>query len=657
MITAAAIPSRRGAPPLKRGFFRLLSSFLIGCVIGAALVALPYLIRPGLRIDFDQDSPYRLKFTRGFYPSERTADGVTFAWTAGRASLQLRNLPRATGWRFAAKISVPRREPGTSEVTLLVDRGQRAQWTLVRGVSHELEADVPAVDRERGAQIELRVADVFVPGPDDPRELGLAVDRITIVPESRFRGLPLSVLLRFAAAVGLLGAIAAFFGGLPWAAGISVASGLAVSALTFHRSALYLDFDQYLPLAVAGALVVLAGGRVLSQLLRTASSTWTAAAIAVGIAATFVKLLVVLHPGLTLGDSVFHLNRLKLVMEGTWFFTSKAPGGDFPYPVAFYVIVSKLPTWGIDWIPLMRSTAIVVDGFVALCLALTVGRWRGDRAALFTLGTWHTLPALFQVQGIAYLTNAFGNLVAAGALTALIFVRERRWLLPLTIASACAFVAFLAHVSSFLILLGTLLLVALASLVWNRRTLAAVSLTVALIGGTAAWTAYYRHFSSVYGALYARPAGPAPAAPAPVQRAEAHQTVWAPGWMSLRNRIVAIPAYLGKYFGWPVLVLSAAGLLHTVRRSAADRDGLDIVLVAWVVTAMVFLLISLFTPLDVRYYLAAAPAVAALSGCTTARWLVSPDRRWRIAGAGLFAMVVAQGIWYVVRFFGPVLPR
>jgi hypothetical protein len=106
-----------------------------------------------------------------------------------------------------------------------------------------------------------------------------------------------------------------------------------------------------------------------------------------------------------------------------------------------------------------------------------------------------------------------------------------------------------------------------------------------------------------------------------------------------------------------VLVLSAAGLLYTVRRGATDRDGLDIVLVAWVATAMVFLLISLFTPLDVRYYLAAAPAVAALSGCTTARWLASADRRWRIASATLFAMVVAQGVWYVVRFFGPVLPR
>ena len=111
---------RRSLSVLSSSFVLLASSFLI--------VALPYLLQPGLRIDFDQDSPFRLRFARGFYPSERTADNVSFAWTAGRAVLTLRNLPRATAWRFEAKLSVPRPEPGTSEVTLLVDRVETARW-------------------------------------------------------------------------------------------------------------------------------------------------------------------------------------------------------------------------------------------------------------------------------------------------------------------------------------------------------------------------------------------------------------------------------------------------------------------------------------------------------------------------------------------------
>jgi hypothetical protein len=350
------------------------------------------------------------------------------------------------------------------------------------------------------------------------------------------------------------------------------------------------------------------------------------------------------------------LNRLQLVREGTWYFTSQAPGGQFPYPIAFYVIVSKLPIGTIDWIPLMRGFAIVVDGILGLWLALTVRRVRGDRAGLFTLGIWHALPALFQVHGIAYLTNAFGNLVAAGALAALILVRRKDWLLPLVIGSACAIVAFLTHVSSFLILSATLIVIALVALLWSRRTLAAVAVAVALVAGAVAWTTYYRHFTSVYRELSTRQADIAAPVSVPVQRAEAHQTVWVPGWHPLRNRMTAIPGYLGKYFGWPVLVLFVAGILDVLRRTASERDELDIVLIAWTTTAMGFLLISLVSPLDLRYYLAVAPAMAALAGCTVATWLSSDDRRWRIAGACLFSLVVAQGVWYVVRFFSSI-PR
>lgn len=255
------------------------------------------------------------------------------------------------------------------------------------------------------------------------------------------------------------------------------------------------------------------------------------------------------------------------------------------------------------------------------------------------------------MHGIAYLTNAFGNLIAAGALAALLIVTEKRWLVPLVVASACAIVAFLTHVSTFLILLGTLLVIGFVARLWKRRTLAVIAVAVAVVAGAVAWTVYYRHFTTVYKELSTRPANATVGAVVPVQRAEAHQTVWVRGWTPLRNRIFAIPGYLQKYFGWPVLVLSVAGVLHSVRRSASERDGLDVVLVAWVVTASAFLLVSLFSPLDLRYYLASAPAVAALGGCTMARWIAGEDRRWRILAYGLFALVVIQGIAYVVRFF------
>jgi hypothetical protein len=636
---------------MKPSPFPLLpSSFVLGCAIAALFIALPYLVRPGVELDFDQDSPFRLKYARGFYPAERTADNVPFAWTAGRAVLTLRSIPRATPWRFEATLAIPRPEPGTSEVTLLVDRVEVARWQLSRSASHELQAPVPAARSERGVQVELRVADVFSPGRDDPRELGLLIERIAFVPERRFRSLPIGPVSRFAVSVGLLSAVVALLTGLRFAAVTVASASAALSVLAFHESALYLEFDQIVLPSVGAALIVLGCGLTLRHLHGLSSSAWTTATLSIGLAATFVKILVVLHPGLTLGDSVFHLNRLQLVREGTWFFTSQAPGGQFPYPVAFYVIVSRLPIANVDWIPLMRGFAIVIDGLVAICLALTVARERSDRAGLFTIGTWHALPALFQVQGIAYLTNAFGNLVAALSLVAVVFAKKERWQLPLVIATIGATLAFLSHVSSFLILLGTLLAVMLVAVLWKRRTLAVVAMAVAVVAATAAWTTYYRHFTSVYGELSARRADPSPPVSVPAQRAEAHQTVFVSGWIPLRNRIGAIPGYLGKYFGWPVIVLSMAGVLHTARRGVR-RDELDIVLIAWILAAFGFLLISLFTPLDLRYYLAAAPAVAALGGTTVDRWVSSSDQRTPIAAYGLFALVVIQGIAYVARFF------
>ena len=572
-------------------------------------------------------------------------------WTAGRAVLMLRSVPRAVAWHFEAKLSVPRPEPGTSDVTLLVDRVEVARWRLARSGSHELQAPVPVAESERGVQIELRVADVFSPGRDDPRELGLMIERIALVPENRFRSLPLGAISRVAVSAGLLCAVVTLFAGLPLAAAITASASAALAALAFHESALYLDFDQTALPGLAAAFVVFGCGLSLRHLLGLSASPSTTAMLSIGLAATFVKLLVVLHPGLTLGDSVFHLNRLQLVREGTWFFTSQAPGGQFPYPVAFYVIVSKLPVGDGDWIPLMRGFAVLVDGLLAVCLALTVARERSDRGGLFTLGAWHALPALFQVQGIAYLTNAFGNLVAALSLVTLVSVQKRRWLLPLVIAAFCATVAFLTHVSSFLILLGTLLAVALFALLSNRRALAIVAMAVAISAATVAWATYYRHFTSVYSEMSARRADATAQLTVPIQRAEAHQTVFVPGWIPLRNRIAAIPGYLGKYFGWPVIVLSMAGMLHSVGRVTGKRDELDIVLVAWIVAAFGFLLISLFTPVDLRYYLAVAPAVAALAGSTVDRWASTSGPRWRMAGYGLFAALVLQGIAYVVRFF------
>ena len=57
-----------------------------------------------------------------------------------------------------------------------------------------------------------------------------------------------------------------------------------------------------------------------------------------GRAAAFLKLLVLLHPDMPVGDAMFHAHRFPTVVDGNLFFTSIAPGNyQFPYAPGLYV--------------------------------------------------------------------------------------------------------------------------------------------------------------------------------------------------------------------------------------------------------------------------------------------------------------------------------
>ena len=56
-------------------------------------------------------------------------------------------------------------------------------------------------------------------------------------------------------------------------------------------------------------------------------------------AALYLKLLVLLHPPMPVGDAVFQAHRFEWVLSGRYYFTSIAPGGyEFPYAIGLYVV-------------------------------------------------------------------------------------------------------------------------------------------------------------------------------------------------------------------------------------------------------------------------------------------------------------------------------
>src|SRR4029079_2898370 len=89
-------------------------------------------------------------------------------------------------------------------------------------------------------------------------------------------------------------------------------------------------------------------------------------AAAFSAAALFLKLLVLLHPDMPVGDAMFHAHRFQEVLAGKLYFPSIAPGGyAFPYPPGLYVfasLFSGLVRRGAADMALVCSVCVSEDG-------------------------------------------------------------------------------------------------------------------------------------------------------------------------------------------------------------------------------------------------------------------------------------------------------
>jgi hypothetical protein len=240
---------------------------------------------------------------------------------------------------------------------------------------------------------------------------------------------------------------------------------------------------------------------------------------------------------------------------------------------------------------------------------------RGDRlAGAIAVGLFHLIPLNFQVQTVGNLTNAFGQSLFLIAIAALLLgllrpaAYGRLALLTLLIAAA-----FLSHTSTFAIAAPAFLLG--AHFCWwhgkpEARRLAWPLLAATVVASILAVALYYGHFGETYVAQWRRIGGEMAA---PAQLSD-------PGGRSIAQRASAVPYYLGVYFGWPAILLAAAGLPILLR-----RDLLGLTVAGWLASAAGFLLLGVLTPIDMRYYLAAFPAVALLGGFGASRaWRRGP---------------------------------
>jgi hypothetical protein len=602
---------------------RALAAALLAAFGGAIALAVVYGRSPTLRVDFDVTPPRGV--VDGVYPSElEAATGRTFAWTRATVTVDLHDIDRQVDWLLHVRVRGAR-PGGAPNPDLLVYVDGVLVLTHTTGVDYEeVQVPVPARPAQQGLAIQMRASSTFVPGPSDPRALGVMLDSLTLSPG----GLaipPRSALTGVALASAALGAAVALLGVTPaTAVGTAILLSAALAALVARGLGPYTDFADVVARAAiwtSGVTTLLAAGvhRLRSEPFRNTAKF----AIAFTAAAFLLELLVLLHPDMPIGDALFHAHRFQDVLAGRYYFTSIAPGNyQFPYAPGLYVLAipfAGLVRRGAADMTLLRTIVCAADALAGLLLYGMAVRMRGDRlTGALAVAFYHLIPLGFGVMVAGNLTNAFAQSisVAALALMAAATVRLEHRTAIAGLAAVLA-AAFLSHTSTFAI--GSVAACVIAVLFWWKggpalRSPAAAVLLAATAAIVIAVVAYYAHFLDTYRTELAR-IGSETAAAAPDA-----------GGRGITARLSAVPRYLQIYFGVPALVLAGWGGALLWTRRARDRSTLAAT--GWLATCGAFLVLGILTPVDMRHYLAAIPALAlfAAAGSGTAWTTGGPSR-------------------------------
>jgi hypothetical protein len=593
---------------MTRAVGRAMAAAVLAALLGAAGAALFYAWHPDLTVEFDRDLPRQLS---GVYSPERDdASGLTFAWTGADVVLRLPGLDRGKIWTLDLRLRGGRPQSSDNPDVTIVADGVTLAALHSSTEFQNVTVTIPPRPERRGLTIGVRSSKTFVPGPGDPRPLGLMLDRLSLaadgvvlVPRPALYAAALSSAA-MGAAMALLGVTAgAAIGG----AVLLSAGGAAVIVRGFGPFTNYPDTVIALGFWIA---LGLAGSALAARYWRRQPLRNTARfAAAFSAAALFLKLLVLLHPNMPVGDAMFHAHRFQGVLGGNLYFTSIAPGGySFPYPPGLYVFASLfagLVRRGAADMDLLRIITCSVDAAAGLLLYYVVARAWGNRlAGAMAVAIYHLIPVDLGVLTTGNLTNAFAQSVAVAALALMgsdrVSMARPGWTALLALALAAA---YLSHTSTLAILFAAT--VATAILFWCRGGAALGSPAAAIALATSgaallAIAAYYAHFTDTYRAEFAR---------------IGHETATAAvaaGGRTIGDRLRLVPYSLEIYLGVPVLLFAFLGGAELSLRRGRDR--LTLALAGWILSCVAFLIIGVLTPVDMRHYLAAVPALAIAAG-------------------------------------------
>jgi hypothetical protein len=627
----------------------------VALVSAAAAVVVSFAasrVRGPVIVGMDAELPRRVM--AGFYPPEREGD-LSFAWTSSRAELVLAGLARDRAWACSARLRANRITP--PRLDILVDG--------LPAVSREAPIDFENVGfalTPRASRADTRISfavnPAIVPGPQDPRPLGVQVDRISCAP-SDGRGLPLPSSARTAAiAVPAVFALVSALTGAAAAAALvlGVAVAIAQSVPLNTGIAAFSPFVETMTrLSIWIPLLTLLATQLAGAARRRGLTPFTAFFACAASAALYVQLLGLLHPSKLPIDVVFQAHRFDTVLAGHYFFTQPMPGGvRFPYAIGLYLFAAPWARLTSDHALLLRIVVAVSDAVsYVLLFWLVIRAWRDRIAAAATLMLAFTVPITFEVIGNANLTNEFGHAASIAALViAALLPGSRRPRLHALVLTAVCTLALVSHVSTFALLAATLL--ALAVFEWvvggeQMRRAARTLLIVAVASSAIAVAGYYGHFMDVYKDALRVRTGATAAARLPASSEIRGQTA-----ASLPMRVADAVQRSGTWVGWPLLILGGVGGWRIARERRRDPATLVILSCAAAYVVFVGVAVMRVQPAYQRYtvefvsrvVLGTSPALLLLAGAG-ASYGLRKGVGGRIATAVLIATawVIAARAW------------
>lgn len=545
----------------------------------------------------------------GFYTVE-TSEAGTFVWTRPHAELLLWGLDRRVDWRLTGKVMAWRPEGvPLPNLRIAIDDVVGLDEIVADGVS--LDIPLPRRAGSTGATLTFDTAPGFVPSPEDPREIGIAIESMSIAPTGT-GGRPLPPARARAGGTIALFAIGATLVALRFPP-LFILGGLVLTAWSqaWLMTRGLIPYMRY-PLQAAEVALGLGLGTLLTVwiLERIRGRTFETAArglVAFSLTVCYLKLLVLLHPAMQIGDGIFHAHRLEYVLGGRFYFTSVDPGGyAFPYPILLYLVAAPFSWWApdaMDQVALLRIVVTVADATAGAMLYWMVMRATSERLVAVTSVVWYHLVLMTAwIMTWGNLTNAFGQTLFVTSLAMVVAVpvewTRRRSVALLALVAAAA---MLSHPSTCAIL-GVVLAVTAILYRWRGgQDLQPAAYGVACAAGLAAITAfvlYYAWFPEIYMHELNRVGAEAGVrAAAPVS--------------AFGSRLALVPELAARYFGWPAVIVSGVGAWRVGRKDVPLR--LRLLLLAWVGTCILFLLLGVLTPVDMRYHFTGFPALALMA--------------------------------------------